>query len=128
MRKKPVATSAVSIAILVAGVGLASAEDIDHGRRVFRLCVACHVADSDTNKFGPHLKGVFGRRAGAVPNFKYSQAMQAAGAGGLVWDDASLSEFLYSPRKKVPGTSMSFGGLWTSSEIADLIAYLRTNP
>jgi cytochrome c len=54
--------------------------------------------------------------------------MKTAGAGGLVWDEAALSEFLSNPKKKVPGTKMSFGGLWTTSEITDLIGYLRANP
>jgi cytochrome c len=121
----------VRMAVAASAVALfkgASAADLEHGARVFRLCISCHVANSDTNKFGPHLKGVIGRRAGTVENFKYSKAMQSAGAAGLVWDETSLAEFLYSPRKKVPGTSMSFGGLWTDAEIEDVTAYLRTFP
>jgi cytochrome c len=123
-----VAITALSIATALSSIGKASAEDIENGRRVFRLCAACHNVDSDTNKFGPHLKGVFGRPAGAVTDYNYSQAMRSAGAAGLVWDQASLTEFLTNPRKKVPGTKMSFGGLWSTSEIADLLAYIRAYP
>ncbi|MFK0332036.1 c-type cytochrome [Rhizobium sp. NPDC090275] len=127
MKKRPI-LSICSIASLLVMTSAASAEDLENGRRVFRLCVACHTVDSDRNGFGPHLKGVFGRAAGSLPDYRYSDAMKTAGAGGLVWDEAALSEFLSSPKKKVPGTKMSFGGLWTASEITDLIAYLRANP
>lgn len=86
------------------------------------------MVDNEANRFGPTLKGVVGRRAGSVPDFKYSQAMKDAGAAGLVWDDAALAAFLSSPKRKVPGTSMRFFGLWTQSEIDDVIAYLKANP
>jgi len=106
----------------------AQAADLAHGKRVFQSCSSCHVIDSEANRFGPTLKGVVGRKAGSVPDFRYSQAMKDAGAAGLVWDDASLGAFLYSPKRKVPGTSMRFFGLWTQSEIDDVIAYLKANP
>jgi cytochrome c len=106
----------------------ARAEDIAHGKRVFETCASCHVPDAETNKYGPYLKGVVGRTAGTVPNFRYSKAMSDAGAAGLVWNDETLAEFLYSPKKKVPGTSMRFWGLWSEAEIRDVIAYLKTSP
>lgn len=104
------------------------AQDAAHGRQVYRVCQPCHVPDTETNKLGPHLKGVFGRTAGSVAGFRYSQAMRDAGAAGLVWDEKALSEFLSSPKGKVPGTSMRFWGFWSQSEIDDVIAYLKTNP
>jgi cytochrome c len=106
----------------------AQAADIAHGKRVFQSCSSCHAVDSDANRFGPTLKGVVGRTAGSVPTFRYSQAMKDAGANGLIWDEAALSEFLYSPKRKVPGTSMRFWGLWTQGEIDDVIAYLKSFP
>lgn len=106
----------------------AQAADLAHGKRVFQSCSSCHVVDSEANRFGPSLKGVVGRKAGSEPDFRYSQAMKDAGAAGLVWDEASLGEFLSSPKRKVPGTSMRFFGLWTQSEIDDVIAYLKANP
>jgi len=112
--------------LLMAASG--STEDLQHGKRVFQLCTQCHVLDRETNGFGPYLKGVVGRPAGSVPGYRYSKAMTDAGAAGLVWNDEALSEFLYSPKKKIPGTSMSFWGLWSQSEIKDVIAYLRANP
>lgn len=75
---------------------------------------------------GPHLMGVVGRPVGSVADYKYSQAMKDAGSGGMVWTEDKLREFLSSPKKTVPGTSMRFFGLWSESGIDDLIAYLKT--
>lgn len=120
--------AALASGILACHASAAFAADPAHGKRVFQNCSSCHVVDSDRARFGPTLKGVVGRKAAAVAGFNYSQAMKDAGAAGLVWDEASLAEFLSSPKKKVPGTSMRFWGLWTQSEIEDVIAYLKANP
>ena len=74
--------------------------------------------------------GVVGRKAGSAESFQghYSQAMKDAGAAGLVWDEASLAEYLKSPRQKVPGNKMAFGGLTSDDDIANVIAYLKANP
>jgi cytochrome c len=118
-------------AIAVAAFSLAtpaSAADAQKGRRTFQQCASCHAVESDSNGFGPHLKGVVGRRAGSVPGYTYSEAMKEAGAAGLVWDEAALSAFLASPAKKLPGTKMRFYGFWFQSQIDDVIAYLKANP
>lgn len=115
-------------AIIAASPVTASAQDAEAGRRAFHVCAPCHVPDADTNKLGPHLKGVFGRVAAGVEGFRYSEAMRKAGAEGLIWDEAALSEFLASPKHKVPGTSMRFWGFWSQSEIDAVITYLRSNP
>lgn len=119
------------VLILAAGFAIpqaAGAQDAEHGRQVYRVCLPCHVPDAETNKLGPHLKDVFGRAAGSVDGFHYSQAMRDAGTAGLIWDEKNLSEFLSSPGRKVPGTSMRFWGFWSQSQIDDVIAYLKTNP
>ena len=73
--------------------------------------------------------GVVGRQAGSVADYPhYSQEMKDAGAGGLVWNEEALREFLSSPKKKVPGTAMRFFGLWSETEIDNIIAYLKTKP
>lgn len=117
------------LAVLVFGSQPVAAADLDKGRATFRsACSSCHVADSDSNIFGPHLKGVVGRAAGSVPDYIYSPAMREAGEKGLVWDEATLAAFLSSPSKTVPGTRMRFFGFWFSSQIEDVIAYLKANP
>ncbi|TDK35464.1 cytochrome c family protein [Rhizobium deserti] len=105
----------------------ASAADLEHGKRVFRSCASCHAIETDRNGFGPHLKGVVGRKAGSLPDYNYSPAMRAAGESGLVWNEQALTEFLADPKGKVPGNKMRFWGLW-KSESDDLIAYLKAHP
>jgi cytochrome c len=117
----------LSATFLVLGVSTAFADgDAANGERAFSKCSACHSIEKPRTRMGPHLMGVVGRRAGSVADYKYSQAMTDAGAGGMVWTEDNLREFLSSPKKKVPGTSMRFFGLWSESEINDLIAYLKT--
>ena len=99
--------------------------DATAGAEVFKKCATCHIADSDTNKVGPSLNKLFGRKAGTHPDFAYSAAMKAAGDGGLVWDETVLRDYLHNPRVKVKGTKMAFVGLKDDQEITNLIAYLK---
>lgn len=118
--------AALSIAGLSAGQSLA--QDAAAGEKVFAKCKACHVADTDQNKIGPSLKGLFGRTAGTHEGFKYSKAMIDAGAAGLVWDEAKLKEYLHSPKAMVKGTKMAFAGLKDDTDIVNLEAYLKQFP
>nr|WP_168724688.1 cytochrome c family protein [Rhizobium laguerreae] len=116
---------AASVITLFPGSAGAQEGDVTAGAAVFKKCATCHIADSDTNKVGPSLNGLFGRKAGTHPNFAYSSAMKAAGDGGLVWDEATLRDYLHNPKAKVKGTKMAFVGLKDDQEITDLIAYLK---
>ncbi len=89
---------------------------------VFDQCAVCHATDG-SNGTGPTLKGLFGRRAGSVPGFRYSRAMRSA---GVVWDAAALDDYLRSPQDFIPGNVMPFAGVPDPSERAGLIAYLRS--
>ncbi len=51
--------------------------------------------------------------------------MPRRGEGGLVWDEATLRDYLHNPKAKVKGTKMVFVGLKDDSEITNLIAYLK---
>ncbi|PDT28204.1 cytochrome C [Rhizobium sp. L9] len=99
--------------------------DATAGATVFKKCATCHVVESDTNKVGPSLNKLFGRKAGTHPDFTYSAAMKAAGEGGLVWDEATLRDYLHNPKAKVKGTKMAFAGVKDDQEITNLIAYLK---
>lgn len=104
-----------------------AASDIKAGEKVFKKCAACHaVGDGAKNKVGPHLNDVFGRKAGSIEGYKYSKAMKKAGEEGLVWDDASMDEFMLKPKKFIKKTKMSFGGLKKDTDRLNLIAYLKT--
>lgn len=119
---------AVAAAAFVLVAPLAQAQDTEAGKVVFKKCVACHAADTTTNKVGPHLGDLIGRTAGTVEGYTYSKAMKDAGAAGLVWDEAHLTEYLVAPKAKVPGTKMAFAGIKKPDELANLVAYLKTLP
>jgi cytochrome c2 len=51
--------------------------------------------------------------------------MIEAGEGGLVWDAATLGEYLASPKGMIKGTKMAFAGLKKDDEIANVLAYLK---
>ena len=61
-------------------------------------------------------------RAGSLPGFEYSSALQRLGG---VWDEEALNAFVAHPLATAPGTRMRFEGLANAEERADLIAYLR---
>jgi cytochrome c len=99
----------------------ANAADAEHGKQVFQSCAACHTDRPDA--IGPSLKGVFGRKAAAVEDFRYSNPMKRA---TFVWDEANLRAYISDPQAKVPGNRMPFGGLHDAADLDDVIAYLKT--
>ena len=72
---------------------------------------------------GPNLHGVFGRKAGTKPGYKYSEALAAA---GFTWTAANMDTWIADPRKDVPGTKMTFLGVRDAKNRADLVAYLQS--
>lgn len=102
---------------------LASA-DLANGEKVFKKCAVCHTIEKgEPAKVGPNLWGVINGPKDHMPGFAYSEAMKSKG-GTWTYDD--LSEFLYKPSAFVKGTKMSFAGLSSDKDRADVIAYLRS--
>lgn len=96
------------------------------GEQVYRQCKTCHqVGEGAKHRIGPHLNGLFGRRAASYDDFRYSKALARAGAGGLEWHSDTLDTFLENPRAVASGTRMSFKGLKSAEDRANVIAYLR---
>lgn len=123
-RRAPAVLVLAVCAAALAACGEDGEEDdaVAAGRDVFRRCQACHVPSAEQNRVGPHLLGLFGRQAGSVADFRYSQAMRDS---GLVWDEQTLSAYLRDPRGYIPGNRMAFSGLGDEQAIDNLIAYLR---
>ena len=71
---------------------------------------------------GPNLVGLFGRKAGSVADFKYSDAMKNS---NVVWSETTVAEYVTKPKEFIPGNKMVFPGLKSDQEVADLIAYLK---
>ncbi len=96
------------------------------GEKVFQKCKGCHQVGVDAaHRIGPHLNGIFGRKAASYDDFRYSKAMVRAGASGLEWHVDTLEAFLENPRALASGTRMSFRGLKDPDDRRNLIAYLR---
>lgn len=119
--------AALASAVLFAAPAQA-AGDAAAGEKVFNQCKACHEVEKGVNKVGPTLKGVVGRKAASVEGYKYSAAMTAKGAEGVVWDEATLTAYLPNPKAYVPGTKMAYAGLKKPEDVANLIAFLAAHP
>ncbi|MDM7931453.1 c-type cytochrome [Tabrizicola sp.] len=97
------------------------------GEAIFKKCAACHkVGEGAKNGVGPALNGMVDAAMGQIDGFKYSKALAEMGAGGGVWDAASLHAFLENPKGFVKGTKMAFAGLKKPDERDAVIAYLST--
>jgi len=113
--------AAATLALLT--TGQVQAQDAAAGAKVFNQCRACHqVGETAKNLIGPNLNGLFGRAAGTVDGFNYSEANKKS---GITWNEAVFAEYIRDPKAKVPGTKMVFAGLKSDQQIADLTAYLK---
>lgn len=100
--------------------------DAEAGEKVFRKCTSCHQVGPDAkNRVGPHLNGVFDRRAGAIDGFRYSKSMIRAGDDGLIWTHETLDAYIENPKALISKTRMNFRGLDDAQDRADLLAFLR---
>lgn len=116
----------LSTALLLGNSFSASAQDAAAGEKVFKKCKACHaVGEGAKNKVGPHLNDLFGRVAGSIDGYKYSKAMISAGADGLAWDDAKITEYLTKPKAMIKKTKMAFAGLRKEKDRENILAYLK---
>jgi cytochrome c len=102
-----------------AGSSARAAGDADRGQKIYQACQDCH--DLDKNDVGPKHRGVFGRRAGTVPDYDYSDALKHS---GIVWNEATLDKWLTDPQALVPGAKMFFH-LESAQDRADVIAFLK---
>lgn len=116
-----------SIAILalsLASLAPAMAQDAEAGKSVFGQCRACHaIGEGAKNGVGPQLNGLIGRKAGTVEGYNYSEANKNS---GKVWDEATFTAYIKDPKGQMPGTKMVYAGLKDETRIANLIAYLKT--
>jgi cytochrome c len=117
--------SFVALALL-AGSSLAAnaAGDAKAGANVFKRCAVCHTNDKGGGDgLGPNLFGVVGRKAATRPGFAYSAPLQKS---GIVWSEATLTKWVAGPGRMVPGTKMTFAGITSKKQQADVVAYLAT--
>lgn len=119
------ALTGVALAVAAGAAPAASKDaaprgDAKAGKEIYTRCLACHALAYD--RTGPRHCGLFGRHAGSVKDFTYSDAMKRS---KIVWNAKTLDRFLSNPLKAVPGTTMGYAGVVDRKERANLIAYLK---
>ena len=98
---------------------------VDHGKKVFKKCSACHsIKKGGRNNIGPALYNVLGRSMGALENYKYSKALVAFGKD---WTFQEMNSFLIKPASYIKGTKMAFAGLKKEKDRASVILYMNAN-
>ncbi|MCZ8260207.1 MAG: cytochrome c family protein [Beijerinckiaceae bacterium] len=112
-----------SVAALALTPVAAKAQDAEAGGRVFAQCRTCHqIGEGAKNGVGPQLNGLFGRKAGSVEGYSYSNAYKAL---DKVWSEENFSVYIKDPRGVTPGTKMVYPGLKDEAQIKNLVAFLN---
>jgi cytochrome c len=94
----------------------------EDGKVLFeKRCGGCHALDRD--KEGPRLGGVYGRPAGSLDSFQYSDALKKS---KLKWVEDTLDKWLTDTEKLVPNNDMTFH-VEKAEERSEIIAYLKRN-
>ena len=91
------------------------------GKAVFnKRCTGCHALTTDRE--GPRLEGVYGRRAASVPGFPYSAALRQS---QIVWTEETINRWLTDPDSFLPNSNMDFR-VPNPQDRKNLIAFLST--
>jgi cytochrome c len=107
--------------VLLAGAISAQPQSRPEGKALFeKRCGGCHALDRD--KQGPRLGGVYGRTAGSVDSFQYSDALKKS---KIKWAEDTLDKWLTDTEKLVPNNDMAFH-VEKASERSEIITYLKS--
>ncbi len=125
LRRREKYAAAVVLAVAISALaetawaGAPVAGDANRGETIYEACQDCHSLDK--NDVGPRHRGVFGRKAGSLPDYDYSEALKSA---NIVWNEETLDKWLTDPQAVAPGAKMFFH-LDNPQDRADVIAYLK---
>lgn len=99
--------------------------DSEHpGAKLYTKCARCHaLTAAGPKRSGPHFEGLFGRAAGSVPDYRYSDVLKHA---DFTWNEKTLFElFDIGPDKMLPGTKMPVQRVPNDAQLTELVDYLR---
>lgn len=99
---------------------------LPNGERQFkRKCSICHtLTKGSARRAGPSLYGLFGRKAGAVADYTYSETLDGS---DIIWSAETINAlFDLGPDHYIPGTKMPMQRIVRKRDRDDLIDYLRT--
>ncbi|WP_232630488.1 c-type cytochrome [Methylobacterium sp. Leaf118] len=96
----------------------------ERGAEVFRACVACHALTAEEGpRAGPTLAGLFGRRIGSLPDYRYSDALKRM---DIVWTPETVARlFEIGPSRYTPGTRMPEQTINSAEDRAALMRFLE---
>ena len=100
-------------------------KEVSNGEKQFaRKCSVCHTLKADGKKrAGPSLHKVFGREAGTLNGYVYSEALLKS---KIIWNEDSISQlFEKGPDKVTPGTKMPIQKMKNKKDRLDLVLYLK---
>lgn len=125
MKNYLTSTLFLSLAVLVISPSFGTTI-IKAGAKIFKKCRACHVADSEKHKAGPHLMKIVGHAEGTIDDYeRYSKAIRMS---DIVWDEVTLNGYLEKPKSYIVGTRMAFAGFRKQADRANVTAYLKSYP
>jgi cytochrome c len=117
----------VAVALALSAMADAAFAEDSAGQQAFNNnCRTCHSWKEGDNRLGPSLHGVYGRKAGSLQGYNYSQSMKSA---KITWDDATLDKFISNPDSVVPNNNMKpFTGVGDAATRGKIIEFLKSNP
>ncbi len=101
-------------------------DEMSNGERQFaRKCSICHSLTEDgIRKAGPTLHKVFGRKAGTLPGYSYSETLLTS---DIIWSGETIDQlFLDGPDHYIPGSKMPMQRIVLQEDRKDLVEYLKT--
>lgn len=108
MKQAIISTLAMALFGTAAFAGGHASGDADAGERIFKRCKACHsivstdgTAVKKGGSVGPNLFGLYNRTAGTEADHgdKFGKSIVAAGANGLIWNEANFVAYVADPKK-----------------------------